>query len=179
MDTTKTLIILAVVILLGGGAFFFSQSKQAATMEKDGQMMEATDGAMMNEEKAMMQGEVMQQEGEAMMEKKDEGAMMSKGSYEVYAPEKLVRAESGDVVLFFRASWCPTCRALDADIKANLNAIPVGVTILDVDYDNAKDLKQKYGVTYQHTMVQVDAQGNMITKWQGSPTLASFLANIK
>ena len=49
------------------------------------------------------------------------------GSYEAYAPEKLALANSGDVVLFFRASWCPTCRALDADIKAHLNDIPAGV----------------------------------------------------
>lgn len=101
------------------------------------------------------------------------------GTYETYSVENLARANTGKVVLFFRASWCPTCRAVDADIHANLNSIPDNVTILDVNYDNSTDLKRKYGVTYQHTFVQVDANGNQIAKWSGSPTLASLLGKVK
>lgn len=101
------------------------------------------------------------------------------GSYESYAPEKLAFAETGNVVLFFRASWCPTCRALDKDIKENLGAIPSDLKILNVDYDNSQELKQKYGVTTQHTLVQVDKDGNMISKWSGSPTLSSLVSQIK
>jgi thiol-disulfide isomerase/thioredoxin len=124
-------------------------------------------------------GDMMKKDGDEMM-KKDEGAMMAKaGTYEAYSPEKLALAEKGKVVLFFRASWCPTCRSLDADIKAHLSAIPEGVTILDVDYDNSTALKQKYGVTMQHTLVQVDAKGTLIAKWTGSPTLAGIVSNIK
>src|SRR3989344_4554167 len=116
----------------------------------------------------------------AMMEKKSEGAMMAKaGSYEAYSPEKIAKAATGKVVLFFRAGWCPTCKALDADIRSHLKDIPAEVTILDVDYDNSTALKQKYGVTYQHTLVQVDASGNQITKWSGGLTLAEFITNIK
>ncbi len=101
------------------------------------------------------------------------------GVYEPYAPEKIARADGdGKVVLFFRASWCPTCRGLDSDIKANLGAIPDGVTILDVDYDNSTSLKQKYGVTYQHTLVQVDMDGKQIAKWSSSPTLSELLKHI-
>lgn len=101
------------------------------------------------------------------------------GAYIPYDPAKLVLAEKGSVVLFFRASWCPTCKALDADISANLSKIPDGITILDVDYDNSRDLQQKYGVTYQHTLVQVDATGTMIKKWSGSQTLADLLGQIQ
>lgn len=100
-------------------------------------------------------------------------------SYESYAPEKLAFAETGNVVLFFRASWCPSCRALDKDINENLGAIPTDLKILDVDYDNSQELKQKYGVTTQHTLVQVDKDGNMISKWSGSPTLSSLVSQIK
>lgn len=103
----------------------------------------------------------------------------SQGLYEVYSPEKLALAETGQVILFFRASWCPTCRGLDNDIRSNLGSIPSGVAILDVDYDNSTALKQKYGITYQHTLVQVDAAGNQIAKWTGSPTLNSLISNIK
>ena len=109
--------------------------------------------------------------GDAMAKKK--------GSYEPYAPEKLALARDGKVVLFFRASWCPTCKVLDADIKANMEKIPAGTAILDVNYDNSKDLKQKYNVTYQHTLVQVDAEGNMIAKWSGSASLAALLTQVK
>ena len=129
MNTTKTLIILAVVIVLGGGALFLmnNSSSEDAMMEKDESAM--TEAERMEQEK-MEKEAMMKDEGvpapsgvEGMMEKPGD-AMMAKGSYESYAPEKVAKANEGDVVLFFRASWCPTCRALDADIKANLGAIP-------------------------------------------------------
>jgi thiol-disulfide isomerase/thioredoxin len=80
-------------------------------------------------------------------------------------------------LLFFHASWCPTCRAADANIKANLLSIPPGLTIHQVDYDTSTDLKKKYGVTYQHTFVQVDESGTMIKKWSGGG-LDEIKANI-
>lgn len=194
------------VFVLAVGGFFVAQTgngtedaimeKEKAAMEKEA-MMQAEKAAMAEKEAMMqketMEKETMKKEDSSMMEKKeammkDEGAMMEKpdgemmtktGSYEAYAPEKLAKAEQGDVVLFFRAAWCPTCKALDADIKANMSKIPAGVTILDVNYDSSAALKQKYGVTYQHTLVQVDAQGNQITKWSGGLTLAEFLKNVK
>ena len=111
---------------------------------------------------------------------KDEQVMMKTGSYEIYSPEKIAMASaSHHVVLFFRASWCPTCKTVDADIKAHLKDIPENLTILDVNYDNSTELKKKYGVTYQHTFVQVDAEGNLIKKWGGSPTLASLISEVK
>jgi thioredoxin 1 len=129
---------------------------------------------MMEKDDSM--NDAMQKDEGAMMEK---DTMMTKGSYEAYAPEKLTKANEGDVVLFFRAAWCPTCKVLDADLKAKMNTIPSGLTILDVNYDTETSLKQKYGVTYQHTLVQVDASGNMITKWSGGQTLASIVANVR
>lgn len=65
-------------------------------------------------------------------------------------------------VLFFHASWCPKCRALDEDIEAN--AIPAGMTIFKVDFDTATDLKQKYAVTLQTTIVYVDDDGDVLAK---------------
>jgi thiol-disulfide isomerase/thioredoxin len=100
------------------------------------------------------------------------------GRYEAFANEKLAFANEGDVVLFFRASWCPSCKALDDNIKANLSNIPENLLILDTDYDSSNELKQKYGVTTQHTLVQVDATGEMIQKWSGGSTLDSIIANL-
>lgn len=101
------------------------------------------------------------------------------GTYETYAPEKLSKAETGKVVLFFHASWCPTCRALNSNIEASKSMIPRDVTILKNDYDTETDLKKKYGVTTQHTLVQVDKDGNMLTKWSGGSTIESIISKLK
>jgi thiol-disulfide isomerase/thioredoxin len=129
----------------------------------------------------MDDGTTMSDEEHAMMLEIERSTQGEKGSgvYETYAPEKLARASEGPVVLFFRASWCPTCQAADKDIRASLTSIPGGVTILDVDYDASAALKKKYGVTYQHTFVQVDASGAQIAKWSGSRTLSEIVKNIK
>lgn len=100
------------------------------------------------------------------------------GAYQDYAPAKLASAKTGKVVLFFKASWCPTCKAVDADITQNLDQIPGNIRILKVDYDNSTELKAKYGVTYQHTFVQVDADGKLLKKWSGSPTLNNLLGEV-
>ena len=118
-------------------------------------------------------GEMMDKE---MM--KDEVVMM-KGSYEAYSAQKIAMAETGDVVLFFHASWCPSCRGLNSDIEANMSSIPEGVTILKVDYDKETELKKKYGVTTQHTLVQVDKDGNLIKKWSGGSSLSNLVSEIE
>lgn len=163
----KNLIIVFVVIIavIAIGAFALSRSGVEMEVSEEETMMEEENGEMMEEEKMMKDG---------MMEE----TSMEAGSYEAYSPEKLSKAENGKVVLFFRAGWCPTCRALDSNIKANLGNIPNSLTILDVDYDNSTALKQKYGVTVQHTFVQVDASGEMIKKWTNSQTLSALVAQV-
>lgn len=89
------------------------------------------------------------------------------GEFVYYADGTLAYAETGDVILFFHADWCPSCRALENDINANLSSIPDGVSIQKIDYDTATDLKKKYGVVRQHTLVQVDESGNLIKTLTG------------
>lgn len=151
------------IAVVGAGAYFLTTgtpSSEDATMEKD-----AT-----QKEDAMMEKDTIVKSGDAMMDK---------GSYESYAPEKLALAEKGKVLLYFHADWCPICRGLEAEIQANASAIPPGVHILKVDYDTATSLKQKYGVTYQHTFVQVDAKGAQLAKWGDATTLAQVVARVK
>jgi thiol-disulfide isomerase/thioredoxin len=102
----------------------------------------------------------------------------SEGTYEPYDESKLALATNGKVVLFFHAPWCPVCRALESEIQANPAGIPAGTHLLKVDYDSAVALRQKYGVTVQHTFVQVDATGEALGKWSDSTTLAGALAKI-
>jgi thiol-disulfide isomerase/thioredoxin len=75
-------------------------------------------------------------------------------------------AESRTTVLFFFANWCPSCRSAHKNIKTNLNKLQ-DITIIIVKYDTSSELKRRYGVTYQHTFVQIDSQGNKISLWNG------------
>jgi thiol-disulfide isomerase/thioredoxin len=84
------------------------------------------------------------------------------GSYVDYSPE-LVSSTPGDKLLFFHAPWCPQCEELDADIEEA--GVPDGVTVFKVDYDSNQDLREKYGVTIQTTVVKVDDQGEAIESY--------------
>ena len=91
------------------------------------------------------------------------------GKYIDYTPDILERElrEGNKVVLYFTASWCPFCKAADQAFRNKLNEIPTGVSVLRVNYDKSDDLKKTYGITYQHTFVQIDAYRNSVTKWSG------------
>jgi thioredoxin 1 len=92
------------------------------------------------------------------------------------------QTNSEKTVLFFYASWCPYCKTADADFRANLGNLPNGLTILRVDYTKKDgleaDLAKKFGVTYQHTYVQINSEGEQVTKWIGGET-KELLANLK
>lgn len=163
-----------VLVIIAGGIYTSISSKGDVMMEKEN--LDTKDSMM--KDSAVQTDNMIKKDETSMMDTGD--TMMKAGSYEVYTPEKIALASpTHDVVLFFRASWCPTCKALDADIKTNLSKIPSSLTILDIDYDKSSDLKRKYGVTYQHTFVQVDKDGNLIKKWSGSSTLTALVAELK
>ena len=159
---------LVVVAVIVGG--YFLAHRESATPEKASSAAEDKDSAVLENSVDMMKKGAMT---------KDEAMMGEHGTYEDYSADKLALATNGKVVLYFHATWCPICRSLDANISSNLNMIPAGVHILKVDYDTATALKQKYSVTYQHTFVQVDARGMMITKWGDSTSLAGIIAKIQ
>ena len=100
-------------------------------------------------------------------------------SFQEYTPEAVASATTDEtVVLFFHATWCSTCRLLADDITANADSIPDDVQILLVDFDTATDLKQRYGVTLQHTLVQVDSNGDAIEQWHLTRTLDALLDSL-
>ena len=112
-------------------------------------------------------------------EPSSEAAPSGPGSYVTLADYDADKAAyaSTDVVLFFNAAWCSTCKVVRDNIEANLAAIPSDLTIVVVDFDTANDLRQKYGVTVQHTFVQVDSDGNELAKWSGSVTVDEIAQN--
>jgi thiol-disulfide isomerase/thioredoxin len=192
----KNIFIIGGVVLVATALFFIMSGdggKEKEIMMKEEMMQNDKEAMMMkekemqNDREAMMQKDTILKDDEKMM-KQEDGTMMKKkeetmmkkteaGIYTDYTAAKL--SSNMKNVLFFKASWCPNCKTTDADINKNLGNIPGNVQILKVDYDNSADLKQKYGVTYQHTFVQVDASGNMLGKWSGSNTLSALVSNIK
>lgn len=162
------LVTVAVVAVLGVGGGGYALKRHSDNNK-------AHEAFMMHEAAMKKEGAV--QAADAM---KSDNAMI-KGGYISYADysANLDKYKDFKVVLYFHAPWCPTCVALDKNINANLGTIPDNTVIVKTDYDSSSDLKKKYGVTYQHTMVQVDSKGNKIKKWSGSPELKYLLAEIQ
>jgi thiol-disulfide isomerase/thioredoxin len=103
---------------------------------------------------------------------------MKSANYIEYSAQTYEAAVEQKRVLFFAASWCPSCRAADKDINAKLGEIPKDLVILKTDYDKETALKTKYGIIRQHTFVWVNAKGEAIKKWSGG-NLAEIIANTK
>ncbi len=98
-------------------------------------------------------------------------------AYLPYTNERLsMVSEGANVVIFFAASWCPTCKILDDNLTAA--EIPTGLVVLKADYDTEIELKQKYNIIYQHTLVHVNEKGDQLSKWSGSFTVEDILAQI-
>ena len=89
-------------------------------------------------------------------------------SYADYEADKAAYDAGGDVVLFFAASWCPTCQRADENLKGS--GVPEGLTVVKTDFDSSTALRKQYGVTVQHTFVQVDPSGKALAKFTGSDT---------
>lgn len=87
---------------------------------------------------------------------------------------RMAQREGTTVVYFFHAPWCPSCRATEESLTTD--GVPTGLTLVKVDYDSETDLRRQYGVTQQHTFVQVDADGGELAKWTGSTTAAQIKA---
>lgn len=100
------------------------------------------------------------------------------GAYVDYDAESFAKT-TGRRVLFFHAPWCPQCRELEQSIKEG--KIPAEVTIFKVDYDTNYDLRTKYGVTMQTTLVEVGTNGDKVNEYVAyhSPTLQAVVVGMK
>ena len=154
--------IIVIVAIVGFGAYSLSQnSSQSDSMMKRDEAIVSQDDTVMEPTDAM-----------------------SDSRYVEYSKATLDQAAGNRRVLFFYASWCPTCRPADESFTQNINSIPEDVTVIRVNYNDTdtdqeeKDLAAKYAVTYQHTFVQVDSTGKEVTKWNGGQ-IEELLSNIK
>lgn len=107
---------------------------------------------------------------------KKESAMMKPSGYINYDEVKVSEAlASGQkVALFFHATWCPSCKALDKVINSSLSSILADTLIVKVDYDTSTDLKKKYRVVGQHTTVILNADGSEKSKKLGARSISEI-----
>lgn len=104
--------------------------------------------------------------------------------YLEFSRQNMVQNASVRKVLFFYANWCPTCKPADQDLRENIQKLPSDVVVIRVNYnddqtdESEKELAKKYKVTYQHTFVQIDQNGEVVTKWNGEGA-EKLLSNLK
>ena len=197
---SKVLVLMIGLVVVAGGVWWWVNSSSSQGDEK---MMEGESMMKLSEEKAMMENDakaedagMMEKQSDNMMEKptmeaKESGMMKTASTmmgenerYLTYTKENFEQSKESRRVLFFYASWCPNCKPADADFEAKRSEIPSDVRVIRVNYNDPdtdqeeKDLAKQYGVTYQHTFVQINKDGQVVTKWNGGK-MAELLKNIK
>ncbi|MGD9832477.1 MAG: thioredoxin family protein [Piscinibacter sp.] len=72
-----------------------------------------------------------------------------------YTAQALAAAEKAGqpVALHFHADWCPTCRAQDKVLQSMKTEKGLDITVLTANYDTEKDLKRRFRVNSQSTLV--------------------------
>lgn len=93
------------------------------------------------------------------------------GRYMAYSDGSIPTGEP--VVLFFHASWCPSCKAADTNLTQWYGSEGFPLSVYKVDYDTHTTLRDQYGVTHQHTFVKIDGNGNVLKVVVG-PTNAAL-----
>lgn len=170
--------IITIIAVALGLIIYFASANSSNSNENNSMMQDKnTNEAMVDDEERMMEddtntnSDAMIKDDEDAMEKDDStntnSVSAAPGQYIDYTPAAFASASNEKRVLFFHATWCPTCKAANEAFTSRLDEIPSGVVILKTDYDSQTALKNKYDITYQHTFVQVDAEGNELAKWNG------------
>lgn len=77
-----------------------------------------------------------------------------------YTATALAEAQKANlpVALHFHADWCPTCRAQEKVLQGLKTEPGLNLTVLVVNYDTEKDLKRRFNVRAQSTLVVLHGQ---------------------
>jgi thiol-disulfide isomerase/thioredoxin len=175
---TYIALFIAIAIVVGGGVYYLVS---VGNGDSDSISDESADAGITTENNNMDEAENDNEDtgDEEQMGNTEETdtSETNPGTFSQYSADRVAEAE-GDVVLFFAADWCPTCQALIRDIEANTNEIPSDLTILEVDYDDERDLRREYDVVIQHTLVKVDNNGEELDSWVGGNRLETILNRV-
>jgi thioredoxin 1 len=105
-------------------------------------------------------------------------------TYVGYTHEAYTQAQADGKVIFleFYANWCPSCRVQEPILKQafselgdpNVAGFRVNYNDSETD-DDERDRAREFGISYQHTHVIIDTEGNPVTKslslWQKDTVL--------
>ena len=97
-----------------------------------------------------------------------------------YTAQALAEAQKANqpVALHFRADWCPTCRAQDKALQSLKTEKGLDLTVLTVNYDTEKDLKRRFKVNAQSTLVVLKGQKEE-TRLVGDTSALNILMALK
>ena len=72
-----------------------------------------------------------------------------------FSVDALTQAQKANkpVALHFHADWCPTCRAQTKVMQDLKSEAGLDLTVLVANYDTEKDLKRRFNVRAQSTLV--------------------------
>lgn len=154
MKITKILIPIILIVIIG--VFFLFASKN----EKSIKIVTPVTETIENKDKAIET-------------KPETQSIQPKSRYIIHSQATFEQFIGKKRILFFYANWCPTCRPVNNDLLSNFDKIPQDFIVIRINYNDTetdtfeKELAKKYSITYQHTFVQIDEDGNEITKWNG------------
>jgi len=169
MDLVKNLAIGLVFIgVVGGGYYLFNQN--SGTTEST--VEQTVSGEQLAETTPEREAASEMSPDEEADEVEQASTARSGGSYQVYSETAFAEADDQDRVLFFAASWCPTCQMADREFTNKTAELPDGVAIFKADFDQDRELKSRYNIVTQHTFVQVDSAGEEVNKWVGGDIAA-------
>lgn len=167
----SVLFILAIVLIAS-----YSLSDRGSREQEDAMKLE---GMMPKEDNATIDAMMKKTEENAEAMKKQEtqeDVTMKKevSGYTIYNSTEVsdALAANKNVILFFHAPWCPTCKAADTNFMKE--TAPVNTVIFKTDYDSNTQLRQKYGVTFQHTFVSLNADGSLKKKSSGAKSFTEL-----
>lgn len=150
--------IIALVVVLG--VVFFNYNSNSDISDSGNNNIESSSEDLMVDDKM-----------EDKMEDKTESVRIE-GNYFEFTQKEYEKAlsENKKIMLYFYASWCPTCRAeqpstIGAFSELNdENIVGFRVNYKDSDTDSYEEnLAKEFGITYQHTKVLI-VNGKEVSK---------------
>jgi thiol-disulfide isomerase/thioredoxin len=172
---TISIIIGTIILILGIGYLVVNNADEQATVKE-----EATTDTTLETEVIATEETTITEESINEVTTTDSAATAAAtpGVYTAYDADAIAESNAEHILLFFHATWCPSCKALDGDIVANAESIPAGVEIYKVDYDTSTDLKRQYGITTQHSIIEIAASGEAESGISHGLTLEDVLATL-
>ncbi len=68
------------------------------------------------------------------------------------------------IALFFHADWCPSCRTANTEIAENIKTFPNDTVVLKANFDTETKLREKFGITQQHSVVIINKKNEVVQK---------------